>query len=188
MCIFIDNTCYFLLSGFDPREQVLECLESCDQDVPPKLNASSGSNQKGHPEGGRGRGPLRKRSVKERLHTHTHAEDRLLKLLISGKVSFSNHFKVSECLSIHCKKPAFVLYTTPNGTRSIQYDENVPFCFFKRTHDVCSGICTTILTQQCHVFQTAFELATHLNKCTLFQSWLMSPTRESKKWFIVCCL
>lgn len=58
MCIFIDNTCYFLLSGFDPWEQVLECLESCDQDVPPKLNASSGSNQKGHSVGGRGREPL----------------------------------------------------------------------------------------------------------------------------------
>lgn len=29
MCIFIDNTCYFPLSGFDPQKQVLECLESC---------------------------------------------------------------------------------------------------------------------------------------------------------------
>lgn len=32
---FIDNTCYFLLSRFDLQEQVLGCLESCDQDVPP---------------------------------------------------------------------------------------------------------------------------------------------------------
>lgn len=35
MCIFIDNTCYFLLSGFDQQKQVLESLESCDKDVPP---------------------------------------------------------------------------------------------------------------------------------------------------------
>lgn len=32
---FIDNTCYFLLSGFDLQKQVLECLESCDWDAPP---------------------------------------------------------------------------------------------------------------------------------------------------------
>lgn len=45
-CIFIDNTCYFLLSGFDPQKQVLECLESRDQDVPPNQMRHLGQTKK----------------------------------------------------------------------------------------------------------------------------------------------
>lgn len=97
MCIFIDNTCYFLLSGFDPQKQVLECLESCDQDVSPKLNASSGSNQKGHSVGGRGRESLCENGrLKSDCFTrgrHTHMENRSINTKscwLRKKVSFSN--------------------------------------------------------------------------------------------------
>lgn len=175
-----------------------------------KLNASSGSNQKGHSVGGRGRRePLWKWSVKQRQRywrtAHTRTENRSLnkhthKAADLGKkcpsVCTLNSLNASR---VTAKTYFCALYHT-KWVRSVKYGErgktNVPFCYLKHTTAlVCFGICTTITTWQWTCFKRPFlrwerlSCVTHLIKCTLSQQRLLfqvsSSSREARIWMTV---
>lgn len=114
-------------------------------------------------------------------------------------MSFSKHFKFSQCLPSHCKNPAFVLYITPNESGVLHMGEtvktNVPFCYVKHTMALEEvGICTTIMTLQWTRFKQPLRWtlchAWHAStKRRLSQQWLLfqvsSSTRENKIWMMI---
>lgn len=177
-----------------------------------KLNASSGSNQKGHSVGGRRREPLWKR-LKDCTHiwrVHTNTQSCWFRKKCPSVITL-NSLNASQVTA----KPRFCALYHTKWTGSIEYGTrvktNVPFCYFKYTMAlVCFGVCTTIMTLQCTCFkQPSRWRVCHVwhtsTKCTLFQWRLIfqasSSTCESKIWmmiegsrcgfhmpFIICCL
>lgn len=121
-------------------------------------------------------------------------------------MSFSNHFKFSECLSSHCKTLLLCFishqmeWSVENGTR---VKMNVPSCYLKYTMaSICSGICTTITTLQClkqpscwgvcHVWHTSTN-ADYFSDDSSFKPH-HQPVRPRHEWWprghavgLTCC-
>lgn len=160
-----------------------------------KLNVSSGSKQKGHSVRGRGREPLRKWSVKEQLvcwrtaHTYAGQVDKRRKPLLFQKVSFGSHFRFSECLSSLCKIPFFVLFGHTKWTRSVEYMglKFKQMCLSATSNTQWHRSVWTFALPYRHYSEhvsnslvaEGLSRVTPLNKCTLFQKWLLFQASSS---------